>query len=101
MATKEVTERLSPVVDYDCFADVLYISLGRPTPDEGEDQPRGVVLRYSIKDDKHSGVTVVGFRLNHWDRDMYELSKIVGGHLSVDPTNVRRSVEEKIKRTPC
>lgn len=75
---------IPPAVDYDRMADVLYVTLGRPVPDEGEDRPRGIVLRFAIKDDFPSGATVIGFRRNKWDKELLTLSEIIGSHLMVD-----------------
>jgi hypothetical protein len=77
---------------YDRGADILYLSLGNPRDDEGEDRPFGVVLRYDIKDEKPSGVTVIGYIDNGWRDKLQDLAIIVGNHLSVNPSEVITSI---------
>ena len=47
---------------YDRHADVLYIALGRPRPDYGEEGDEGIIWRFAEADDAPCGVTVLGFR---------------------------------------
>jgi hypothetical protein len=54
--------------EFDRRADVLYLSLGQPRPDEGEDKDQGIVLRFGVPDDKPSGVTVVGYVEFGWSK---------------------------------
>jgi len=84
-------------VDYDRHADVLYIALGRPVPDEGEERPQGVILRFALKDGAPTGVTVVGFNHNHWPSRLLELSLLVSQHLHVDPIEVDRALGKLLK----
>ncbi len=92
------TDRPRIRAGYDKGADVLYLSLGRPRDDEGEDRPGGVVLRFDINDGEPSGVTVIGYSGNAWATNRQQLAEIVGNHLSVDPSEVIeaiRSAERK------
>ena len=82
-----------PRVDYDYHADVLYVSLDHHVSDEGEDHPKGIVLRFAVKDNHPSGVTVIGFRKNHWIDRLRELSQIIANHLGVDDTYVAQAIE--------
>jgi hypothetical protein len=79
--------------DYDRGADVLYIALGLPREDEGEDRPRGIVLRYGADDDRPSGVTIIGYVGNGWSREVGRLAKIITSHLSVDSEEVIRVIK--------
>jgi hypothetical protein len=97
VAVRDKIARIPPTVDYDRMADVLYVSLGKPIPDEGEDRPRGIILRFAMKDNIPSGVTVVGFHHNKWDKDLLALSEIVGLHLMIDPVGVLFALERELK----
>lgn len=70
-------------VDYDRERDVLYVALEPIVPAEGEDAPRGIVKRFAVADNTPVGVTVVGFRRNHWDSDVLDLADLITIHLSV------------------
>ena len=48
--------------DYDGEADVLYLSLGEPTPAVGVDIGEGVVLRYDEARQEVVGLTLIGLR---------------------------------------
>lgn len=97
VAVKDKIARIPPRVDYDHMSDVLYVSLGKPIPDEGEDQPRGVIFRFAITGGSPSGVTVVGFRHNGWDKNLTGLSDIVGKHLNIDSIGVLRALQNTLK----
>jgi hypothetical protein len=85
------------MADYDRHADVLYLTLGQPVSDEGEDRPRGIVLRFAVKNDTPSGVTVIGFSRNNWPSHVLELSSIVSQHLRIDPLEVDRAINRILK----
>jgi hypothetical protein len=70
--------------DYDSNEDVLYVVVGEPRPAEGEDLSGGLVLRYALADNSPCGVTVIGYRRNHWPDKVRQLADIVAGHLQVD-----------------
>jgi hypothetical protein len=74
-----ITDRIaaSVQVDFDDASDVVYVSLGDPVPDEGEDRPNDVVLRYSLRHNVPSGVTVVGFVRNSRNGHLAKLSEII------------------------
>jgi hypothetical protein len=78
--------------DYDWKGDVLYVSLGDPCPSESESHDRGVLLRYSFVNDTPSGVTVVGFRKNHWDREIHKLALLIAHHTGGLATAAERAV---------
>jgi hypothetical protein len=92
MATLTKYKRLAIEADYDRHADVLYISLGKPRPDEGEDKPHGVVFRFSIEDGAPSGATVVGYRRNEWDKAVQNLSATIANHLSVSSEDLMTAI---------
>lgn len=97
VAVRDKIASLPPMVDYDYPADVLYVSLGHPQASEGEDHPRGIVLRFAVKDNFPSGVTVVGFRSNKWNRDLINLSRLIGAHLGIDPAGVMSAIAGAVK----
>jgi hypothetical protein len=95
-----ITDRIaaSVQVDFDHASDVVYISSGDPVPDEGEDRPNGVVLRYSLRGNAPSGATVIGFVRNGWNRHLAKLSEIIGGHLNVDPAAVSDAIAREVEK---
>ncbi len=48
--------------DYDEEADVLYISIGEPTPTVAVDIGEGTLMRYTESDDRLVGITVIGLK---------------------------------------
>jgi len=48
--------------EYDREADVLYLSLGEPTPAVGVDIGEGVILRYDEECQEVVGLTLIGLR---------------------------------------
>jgi hypothetical protein len=92
VAVRDKAPNVMPEVDYDREADVLYVSLGRPQSDEGEDHPKGIVLRYRIKDNLPSGVTVIGFRHFGWHTERAALAETIAAHLSIDRGEVERAI---------
>ena len=98
VATQErIASARKIVADYDSTADVLYLSLYPPEPGEGEDEPDGIVLRYGMTDDAPCGVTIVGYRSNNWPDATRRLAQIVGSHLSMDPRDALRLIEQTVK----
>jgi hypothetical protein len=96
-----VTDKIaaaSPRVDFDHASDVVYISLGEPLPDEGEDRPGGAILRYALRGNSPSGVTIVGFAHNGWDQHLATLSEIIGQHLNVDPRAVLTAMMREVQK---
>jgi hypothetical protein len=79
--------------NFDRRADVLYLSLGKPRDDEGEDGPRGVILRFGADDGHPSGVTVIGYIDNGWPRDIDELAAIASVHLAVRKADVIKAIK--------
>jgi hypothetical protein len=90
MATLAKADRLN--ADFDRSADVLYLALGKPRPDEGEDREGGVVLRFGVPDDRPSGVTIIGYVQSGWSENIGDLAEIVSRHLSVRPADVVEAV---------
>lgn len=74
----------SYTVDYDRKGDVLYISHGDPRPSESESKDRGILVRYAFGEDSPSAITVIGFRKNHWDRNVKNLGGIVVSYIGGD-----------------
>lgn len=84
MAIAKKVSRPALTADYDQDADVLYISVGKPRPSEGEDLECGIVLRYPFDDPTHVwAVTVVGYKANGWARKVEVLAKRLAPLLSV------------------
>jgi hypothetical protein len=70
VAVRDKIAAVAPRVDFDHASDVVYVSLGEPVPDEGEDRPGGIILRYALRDNSPSGVTIVGFARNGWNQNL-------------------------------
>lgn len=53
--------------DYDECEDILYISIGKPTPSISEEIEEGILIRRDIKTKKVVGVTIMDYkdRLNN------------------------------------
>jgi hypothetical protein len=83
-------------IDFDRDADVLYIALGSPQPAESEERDKGIVLRYSVKNDAPCGVTVVGFRDHGWARRRNDLVALVAEHLGVPPEVVSDALSQAL-----
>ena len=84
------------IADYDADADVLYLSLGPPVPSELEDNPAGVVLRWSIQSGEPSGATVVGYRGYSWARRLPDLVSLVARHLHVSAKEAEQAIGKVI-----
>lgn len=93
MAAAKKVARPDLTADYDRDADVLYVALEPIAPAEGEDGPRGVVLRYSMDANLPCGVTVVGYRRNRWPQDTAALSNLIGKHLGLHPAGILLEIE--------
>jgi len=76
------------LADYDRPTDVLYVVLGAPVPSEGEGQPGGVELDFSLRDNSPCAVTIIGFNQNGWQKRRAELVKIISRHLSIPTDSV-------------
>jgi uncharacterized protein YuzE len=85
------------IADYDQQADVLYLSLGKPRPAEGEDYEDGIVLRYAISDNSPSGITVIGFKLYDWDKRLAEFITLASKQLSIKPALVKVAIRKYFK----
>lgn len=83
--------------DYDRIADVLYIALGPSVPDEGEDVPRGIILRYALHADRRpTGATVVGVVHNQWDCDLDQLARVLAKHLDAPFRDIRAAIKSAL-----
>jgi uncharacterized protein YuzE len=82
--------------DYDARGDVLYVILGAPVAVEGDGLPGGVELDFAIENGAPVGVTVIGYRRNHWSTQSFELAKIVGKHLSIDPKQAVDTIRKAV-----
>jgi hypothetical protein len=87
------------IADYDDDADVLYFSLGEPVPSESEDDPAGIVLRWSIQSGQPSGATVVGYRGYSWSRRLPDLISLVAHHLHVSAKETEQAIK-KVTTSP-
>jgi hypothetical protein len=95
------THKIAPAglrVDFDPASDVVYVSLGEPVPDEGEDRSGGVILRYASHENSPSGVTIVGFARNGWEQNLTRLCGIIGRHLNADPGAVLAAIMDEVKK---
>jgi len=81
------------VADYDADADVLYLSLGQAVPSDSEDDPTGIVLRWSIQSGEPTGATVVGYRGYSWPQRLPDLIAIIGRHLRVTEKEAKLVIE--------
>ncbi|HZU87999.1 MAG TPA: hypothetical protein VE993_01960 [Stellaceae bacterium] len=82
-------------VDFDDEEDVLYVSLGAPTPSHAEELPKGILLRWADADGRPSGVTAIDFRSN-WAEDRRSFYSLVAKHLSVPVAAVEQAVESAV-----
>ena len=74
VAARRVAHAPPLTADYDRDADVLYVAVEPIVAAEGEDAPRGVVLRYSIAKNVPCGITVIGYKRNRWPSDLRQLA---------------------------
>lgn len=83
--------------DYDSTADVLYVALEPLRPAEGEDGSMGIVYRYAIDNDAPTGVTVIGYRANHWDVGIntHLLATNIGDFLHIHPAEIEKLIEQE------
>jgi len=79
-------------VDFDADEDVLYLSVGDPTPGYADEAADGVLLRRSSADGKLIGVTALDFRAN-WILRRNAFYSLVSEYLGIPPATVERSVE--------
>ena len=56
------TSTLGINYDYDEEEDILYISIGKPTPSISEEIEEGILIRRDIKTHKISGVTILDYK---------------------------------------
>jgi len=84
--------QLGVTADFDSSADVLYLTLGSPRPDEVADQIDDVLLRVGIDDDQPSGVTVLGYRADGWPQHSEQLSAIAAAHLRTDSGSILKAI---------
>jgi hypothetical protein len=82
------------IADYDDDADVLYLSLGAAVPSESEEDPAGVVLRWSIQSGEPSGATVVGYRCYSWSGRLPDLTSLVVHHLHVSANEAEQAIKK-------
>jgi hypothetical protein len=78
--------------DFDPSADVLYVSLGSPRPDEVADQIDDILLRVGLDDDQPSGVTVLGYRADGWPQRSGQLAAIAASHLGTDTVSILKAI---------
>ena len=100
MVTLSATARSGRLIaDYDADADVLYLSLGPAVPSESEDDPDGIVLRWSVQSGEPSGATVVGYHGYSWYRRLPDLTSRVSRHLHVPINEAQVAIETATART--
>jgi hypothetical protein len=86
MATRKgdrLIMRASLRISYDRLADVVYITLGRAVPNEGDGVPNGIELSYALSNGAPCGAKVLGFHMYEWDSHLDELAAIIGRHLDI------------------
>jgi hypothetical protein len=76
------------IAKYDQDGDVLYVVLGGPAVVEGDGLPNGLELDFSVESGEPCGATVIGYRRNHWQDESDRLAKLIGSHMSVDPSEI-------------
>jgi hypothetical protein len=79
---------------YDQGADVLYVSSGNLEASEGEDEERGLVLRFARGTGRPIGATVIGLRRNEWSVD--ELALRISAHLGLTSHQIRQAIASAI-----
>ena len=89
---KPSTALLGVTADFDSSADVLYLTLGSPRPDEVADQIDDILLRVGIDDDEPSGVTVLGYRADGWPQHSEKLATIAAAHLLTDSGSILKAI---------
>jgi uncharacterized protein YuzE len=94
MVTVQINKETRMTADYDSVADVLYVMINRPESVEGDEQPEGIELDYSVKNGMPCGVTVIGYNLYGWAGKTDKLAKIVGDHLAIQPTLISSKITE-------
>lgn len=79
---------------YDRRVDVLRLATQVPDAIEGDGLPRGVELDYAVDSGLPCGVTVIGYKRNNWQSEVGSLAQIISRHLTIDPLDVVRTIEE-------
>ena len=82
---------------YDRHQDVLYVSLGHPRPDYGEESDGGILWRFAEADDAPCGVTVFGFR-EGWAGQEVRLARKIGVFLRADANEVVDAITTAVSR---
>lgn len=63
METLKILERPTTITwEYDEEADVLYLSIGEPSPAVGLDLGEGVIVRYDETEQEVVGLTLIGLQ---------------------------------------
>jgi hypothetical protein len=87
------------VGDYDAASDVFYLSAGPAVASDSEDDPSGIILRWSLESGEPSGATIVGFRRYGWRQRLPQLLAVVRGHLHAPEHEMRAAIERAIPPT--
>lgn len=83
------------VSNYDKFADVLYLSLGKPTAAITQENDDGLLVRRSIRSNKICGVTIVDFR-RYWGKRPVMLARKLADIMSVKPTDTTMVIKSAL-----
>ena len=80
-------------VSYDRNSDVLYIALGKAVPAKTRHDDRGLAFRFAVEDGHPCGVTIMGYKADHWIDNIRDLANIIGGKLHIQNATVLTALE--------
>ncbi len=63
------------IYDYDTEDDILYLSVGKPTPSISNEIEEGIILRKDIKTKKITGVTILDYKYRKSKNEKINLPK--------------------------
>ncbi len=63
------------IYDYDEDDDILYLSIGEPTPSISDEIEEGIILRKDIKTKKVTGVTILDYKYRKSKNQKIKLPK--------------------------
>jgi uncharacterized protein YuzE len=70
-------------VRYDKHGDVLYLAIGKPVPATTDEDDEGLAFRYALDDGRPCGVTIIGYKSEHWNQKILALSYKISGRLNL------------------
>lgn len=76
------------LVNYDQYADVLYLALGKPVPATTDEDADGLAFRFALDDGRPCGVTIMGYKESLWQKKISSLSNAIAQRLQVSNGSV-------------